>query len=156
MSTEQNFQQILTEMLESHAKPPTHSAFETQNTTKNQSAKVLENWWHSVSEMNKRHVFHSKKQVEHFQNTDSKETKPSWKPVGLPPEVAKAFVFFHENGWSKLTSKSSMNFLKKGYRKIALTLHPDRRSDSETAPFRELQRHYSVLKAFIGDQSCGT
>jgi hypothetical protein len=156
MGSDSSFQQILSDLLLKNEKSSNEALAQAQINRKIEIKSPSENWWHSVPEMNQKRVFTSSSHVHRFTNPAVFKKQELWKPIGLPPEITQAFLFFHEFGATGLTDKSSPMHLKKAYRRLAKALHPDLRQESDTAPFRELQKHYSTLERFISAQAFGT
>lgn len=117
---------------------------------------LFHEWWHRVPETEKKSSTRpSKTDFRHPYATIS-STSTKWKPQNLPLDVTEAYLFFHRNDFEMLTDKSPTHAVRKAYRLLAKRLHPDLGAQNETAPFRELQRHYQTLLKFTADRSFGT
>lgn len=82
---------------------------------------------------------------------------PSQLGASVSPQIVEAFRFFHDNGATQLTDKSSPVELKRAFRKVAKKLHPDRHAQAGEltqrrmgVEFRKLQEHFSALSGFLG------
>lgn len=94
---------------------------------------------------------YSKETAKKTQKTIVAEKKFLWRPIGLPADITAAFEFFIEHG-AQVTDKSSAQELKRAYRRLAKTLHPDAFAQAseldqqrQAKLFRELKLHYLVL-----------